>query len=134
MFKYFRTNLALQDRIHDLEGQIENLIGANNILTTQLNLAQSREANLLEKIFDITGVNKQKQVITSNPKMPDMIQLAKKGTPWAKVRANLEMKAQEEYWNNKNQKQDENKLDSSKTEDKEFNESNNSNDSLFAGE
>ena len=112
----------LRERIKDLEHQNEILMGANQVLQEQLKLSQVKEGELLNKVFEVAGINKKEQVIPSKQNF-NMIQLAKRGIPWSQVRHNLEMQAQEEYWKKKNQKQEQ-----KENGDKEFHSSDNSDD------
>ena len=89
-------NSILLDRIKNLERTVEILTGANQVLTEQLNLSQVREANLLDKIFSITGVNRTAPT-SSNKETQAPIRVSKR-VEWPKLKENLELEARKEYW------------------------------------
>jgi hypothetical protein len=90
-------------RVKEQDKTIESLIGKNEILERELERAQTEKAIYLEKIFNITGVNK---VINTEQTKPvrTPITIGNRQVPWGKIRENLEIQAREEYWNNKKSK------------------------------
>jgi len=92
---------VLTNRIHDLERTVEIITGANSVLTTELERSKFNEANLLEKIFNLTGVNNVRSNTTKPAETRQPISFGKKSTSWPQLKENLELKAREEYWNNK---------------------------------
>lgn len=92
----------LVNRIRDLERTVEILTGANSVLSQELEKAQHNEAHLLEKIFNITGVNRfsnnghQEQTKSSDP-----IRLTNRPKSWPELRQNLETQSKIQYWENK---------------------------------
>lgn len=111
MIRYFQTNRMLQDRIKDLERTVEVITGANNVLTVELKEAKDREAKLLDKIFEVTGLNHRNQTVRDVPRNP--IPLTKRNESWPQMRENLETQAKKEYWEKKkaSQSQDQGALD-----------------------
>ena len=92
---------VLTNRIIDLERTVEIITGANSVLTTELERSKFNEANLLEKIFNLTGVNNVQRNDTKSTEARQPIHFGKKSTSWPQLKENLELKAREEYWNNK---------------------------------
>lgn len=87
-------------RIRDLERSLEIMTGANEVLSRELDRAQTNEADLLDKIFTITGVNRVTPPRpTEGPQ--DKVRIGGRSTSWPHLRENLETKAREEYWEKK---------------------------------
>lgn len=98
----------LLSRIHDLERTIEMVNGANCVLEKELNDSKLREANLLDKIFNITGVNR----ISNNghqkdeTKSTDPIRLTNRSRSWPEVRQSLETQSRAKYWEDKKEREE----------------------------
>ena len=90
----------LRNRIKDLERTVEILTGANGVLTQTLENAIFDKDQLLNKLFEITGLNSSYSPRSSSSGT-ERIQIGKKGIPWPQVKENLELKAREEYWRKK---------------------------------
>jgi len=97
----FPFDTILTNRIHDLERTVEIITGANSVLTNELERSKFNEANLLEKIFNLTGVNNIQRNDTKPAEIRQPIKFGKKSTSWPQLKDNLELKAREEYWSNK---------------------------------
>jgi hypothetical protein len=94
--------LALSEaRLMTLERNAEAYLGANNVLEKELEKAQIRENRLLEKVFQIMGIEERiKPKIATNPN--EFMNLAGSGASWPKVRESLELKGRKAYWLKKN--------------------------------
>lgn len=104
----FEKEISIRDnRIKDLERLVESLTGEGNILRESLQRAQLKEDELLNKIFELTGVNKKSSVIQDKPPSDQFISMGKRGTPWNQVRAKLEKDSLEAYWQQKKLEQEE---------------------------
>lgn len=96
---------VLLGTIASLEKSNEVLIGVNSILERELKKSEDREKILQDKLFEVTGINKSQQIpISVGPQKP--INLHKKTSNWFDVKNSLEIKAREEYWNQKKLKED----------------------------
>lgn len=95
----------LVNKMNDLERTVEVLTGANQVLQRELDDTKIREANLLDKIFNITGVNRYSPNIPTNQSR-DPISIGNRGKPWPQVRHALEVEAKEKYWREKKEKQE----------------------------
>ena len=87
----------LRNRIRDLERTVEILTGANGVLTQTLERAIIDKDQLLNKLFEITGLNSS-SLPRSESSGTARIQVGRKGVTWPQVKENLELKAREEYW------------------------------------
>lgn len=94
-----------QNRVRDLERTVESSLGANHVLSNELMEAKQREERLLQKVFDITGLNRNTQTIPSNV-VNKPIQVGPKVGNWGQVREDLEDKARREHWENKKKEND----------------------------
>jgi predicted RNase H-like nuclease (RuvC/YqgF family) len=112
----FEKELSIREnRIKDLERTIEQFQGTNSILERELEKAQIQEQNLLNKIFELTGVNKKENIRVEIPSnKTDFINLARKGANWQTVREQLEKKT---YWEAKQAKETKTGIESKGVED-----------------
>jgi hypothetical protein len=92
----------LTNRISDLEKQVELITGQNQILTSQLEMAQAERVDLLNKIFAITGVIKFNRPISEDESVKrEPIPISKRSVGWPQMKQNLEVQARAEYWEKK---------------------------------
>lgn len=89
----------LLKRIELLEKLNENLIGANSVLEEQLNKSQFREQQLLQKVFELSGVDSKKREVVRETSEP--IQVGGRRTNWHVTKQILENKLKEDYWRGK---------------------------------
>ena len=104
MLEFFRSRRLLQDKIDDLNRHTETLQGASYVLERELNKAQMQEQNLLNKIFQLTGLVEQKREVIGTAKT-DLSSIAQPSS-WSQVKRSLEQTAQEKYWIKKKQEQE----------------------------
>lgn len=92
-------------RIKELERNVESLIGQNTVLNRELERAQLKEDDLLERLLTLTGANPTattpRREVPANP-----ISLGRNRQPWSQVRGILENEAKEKYWESKKKEQD----------------------------
>lgn len=90
--------------IKNLGRTLEVQIGRCQVLEESLQRAQQKEDSLLQKIFELTGVNKRvsQAVDATVPpqlnKAVDFIRMAKSGLSWNKVREKIENDARAKAW------------------------------------
>lgn len=98
MFKFINPRLEIaNNRIHDLELSNERLISQIQVLQESLTNEQNNNSHLLNKIFDLTGINKNenKQVTVPSNKP---IQIGGQRLNWPAARQTLEQKSVEEHF------------------------------------
>jgi len=103
---------SLRQRIVDLEKLSESLLSSNRALMNQLSESKQERDALLQKIFDLTGVNQRRVDAVNSPPTP----ITNRTGNWGQVKQILELKAREEYWLNK-RKEDETRRTSSLDKD-----------------
>ena len=94
-------NSILLNRIKDLERNNESLIGANQVLSAQLEKAEQREATLQAKLFEVSGITERVRVGTAEVKQSQPIKLHQKTSNWNGIKESLEAKTKREYWEGK---------------------------------
>lgn len=107
-------DLILENRVKDLEKSLELTIGYNTVLRNQLERSENREEQLLQKIFELTGINKSP--VSSPTHTGEAIQLNKIGKSWPKIKENLELKSRQEYWERKQKEKEVQNQNSEKIE------------------
>lgn len=101
---YINDNKLYISKVHDLERTVEVLTGANGVLITELEQTKIREAHLLSKIFDFTGLNKNTKEETQ-PVHRDPINIGNGKKPWPAVKEALELESRRKYWEAKGKKE-----------------------------
>ncbi len=96
----------LLNRIKDLERTIEVMTGREQVLVKELERSQKREEDLLQKIFNLTGVNSSSNGNRNEHASVASMKIGGKSSSWPTIRENLELKAREEYWSRKNKEQE----------------------------
>lgn len=92
----------LTNRIKELEHTVAVLEHTNVIISQELVRTRENEADLLNKIFTITGVNRivtpvpQKHTTSTEP-----IKMGGSRKSWPELKDALEVKSKEEYWSKK---------------------------------
>jgi len=107
LLAFITRKVILLDRIKDLERTIESLQGANSILERELSRANGEKDKLLNKLFEVTGINKREREPAPQQPVVNFSRMARTGKNWAEVRATLENNALEKYWEQKKQVQEE---------------------------
>lgn len=92
----------LRSRIAELNRLVESYIGANQVLTEQLEKAEHREKVLQENLFRISGITENIKE-AKNPGQHQPIKMHQKSSNWGGIRESLEAKAHREYWEKKAQ-------------------------------
>ena len=94
--KYFETNNILKNRVRDLEGHNETLLGANQVLREELERSQRKEELLLEKIFELTGINRKESKLSLGINKP--VQVGGGSQNWGQLKHKLEANSTQQYW------------------------------------
>ena len=112
MFRFINPKIEIITiKLRDSEILSERLIGENARLCMELEKAQHQSSVLLEKIFELTGINKNKQIYPEiNPVANKPFNVGKRGIDWAKTKQTLEQQAQEKYWTDKKNAEEATKL------------------------
>lgn len=96
MIRWTNPKVAiLENRIKDLESINIALLSENSFLRSEVQDVKRSNSDLLEKIFNISGINK---VMDSAPQTINQRVPINTRRGWAAERMILENKAKEDYW------------------------------------
>jgi len=96
----------LEARIRELERTIEIVTGANNILERELGRSQSQETFLLTRLLEIGGLAPKTPFADPGFSRQRPVAMGGKTANWRDLQQNLEMKAREEYWEQRKKEQE----------------------------